>query len=264
MKTRGLRRIAGILCLLAGMFATGVRAEARPELLIYCGITLVPPMTEIARLMERELGLDIRISQGASEDLYQSLRKSGVGDLYLPGDPEYRTRHLSEGLLGEFVTVGYNQAALIVRKGNPKKVRADLRELLRDDLAVVIGSPERGAIGVETQHILERAGLYGQVVRAAAALAADSRGLNLMLKRGEADVIINFRATAYFAENAPFMEAIDLPPRTARPQALLLNLTTVSANPAAARRFMRFAAGPQGQAIFRKHGFLDNSTDLEP
>lgn len=265
MNPSPLRRLAILLCWLAALLTTGARAQDRQELLVYTGITFLPPMTEIARLLEREQpNLRITLSQGASGDLYQSLRKSGVGDLYLPGDPEYRTKHLAEGLLGDYVTVGYNQAAMIVRKGNPKKVRPDLKELLREDLAVAIGNPERSAIGLETQQILQKAGLYDKVVRHAAALAADSRGINTMLRGGEADVVINFRATAFTPENLPHLEVLDLDPKIVRPQALWLNLTTVSRNPKAARRFMEFAAGPEGQAIFRKHGFLDNRTPVQP
>jgi molybdate transport system substrate-binding protein len=37
----------------------------------------------------------------------------------LPGEPSYRAQHLAEGLLGDFATVGYNQMAIMVRKGNP-------------------------------------------------------------------------------------------------------------------------------------------------
>ncbi len=260
-----LCRVAIGWLILAGCLSTPAHAEEnRGELLIYCGITFIQPITEIARMLEKEQNVRITISQGASEDIYQSLRKSGLGDLYLPGDPEYRTRHLAEGLLGDYVTLGYNQAALIVRKGNPKRVKADLKELLRDDLAVVVGSPERGAIGLETQQILKQAGLFDKVMQNAAALAADSRSLNLMLKRGEADLIVNFRSTAYFPDNAPHIEAIDLDPRIAKPQPLWLSLTTVAKNPTVARRFMQYAAGPEGQAIFRKYGFLVDRTPSRP
>ena len=237
---------------------------AKPEMLLYCGITMVRPMTEIAQLFEKRENVRIAIAQGGSEDLYQSAKKSGVGDWYLPGEPSYRDKHLAEGLFGDQVTVGHNQMAMMVLKGNPKKVKADLHELLREDLAVVIGSPERGAIGLETQQILKQAGLFDKVVRGAAALAPDSRSLNLMLKRGEADVIVNFRATAYFPDNAAHMEALDLDPRIAKPQPLWLSLTTVAKNPRVARRFMQYAAGPEGQAIFRKYGFLDNQTPVRP
>ncbi|MCX8087161.1 MAG: substrate-binding domain-containing protein [Rhodocyclaceae bacterium] len=93
------------------LFALPAFAQPVAELLLYCGITMVKPMTEIARAFEKRENVKITISQGGSEDLYLSAKKSGIGDWYLPGEPSYRDKHLHEGLLGEYVTVGYNQMA---------------------------------------------------------------------------------------------------------------------------------------------------------
>lgn len=242
--------------------AAGQQQE-RPELLLYCGITMVRPMTEIARAFEQKENIKITIAQGGSEDLYQSAKKSGLGDLYLPGEPSYRAQHLAEGLLGDFATVGYNQMAIMVRKGNPKRVKADPKELLRPDVTMMIGSPESGSVGQETKRILESAGLYQQVVDKAILLASDSRSLNSAMKKGEADVMLNWRATGYFPDNTEVVDVIDLDPALAKPQALLLNLLNFSKNQDLARRFMEYAASEEGQAIFRKHGFLDNKTAVQ-
>ena len=245
------------LLVMAGCDGTAPSAE-RPQLLLYCGITMVHPMTEIAHAIEREQNVKITISQGGSEDLYQSLSTSRRGDLYLPGSESYRERHLSEGLLGEAVPVGYNQAALVVRKGNPKHVSADLRELLRKDLAVVICNPDSGSIGRENKRILEEAGIYQQVLDNAALLTSDSRNMNGALKNGDADLILNWRASAFFPENRDFMDVIDIDPSLAKPKRLVLNLLTFSKHPEVARRLMAYAASDQGQAIFRKFGFIDS------
>lgn len=232
--------------------------QSRANMLIYCGITMIRPMTEIARAFEAREAVKIVLAQGGSEDLYQSLRKSRVGDLYLPGEPTYRSKYLDEGLLGDVVTVGYNQLALLVRKGNPKQVKGDPRELLRPDLTVIIGNAESGSVGKETRDVLESVGLYQKVLDTALYLAPDSRVLNNAMKKNEADAILNWRATAFFPDNAVAVDVVDLNPRLARPQALLLNLLTFSTNKEAAHRFMAFAAGDEGQSIFRKWGFLDN------
>ncbi len=238
---------------------TTAQASYKEEMLIYCGITMAHPVKEIARLLEPELGVTIVITQGGSEDLYQSLRAAKKGDLYLPGSASYRKRHLDEGLLGEFVHVGYNQAALMVVKGNPKGLDNDLNHLTRPELKVVIGAPGSGSIGRETQRILDTAGIYDKVRMNTLFLSTDSRNLNYALKQGDADVTINWRATAFFAENRDQLQAIDLPPETAKPKKLLLNLLSFSKMPDKAQRFMAFAASPQGQEIFRKHGFLDKN-----
>lgn len=248
---------ATLLLILFGMNTARAEPE-RLDLLIYCGITMIRPMTEIARLFEQREAVKITLAQGGSEDLYQTLKKSRLGDLYLPGEPTYRSKNLHEGLLGDVVTVGYNQLALIVRKGNPKNIKSDPRELLRKDLMMIIGNAESGSIGQETKYVLDAIGLYDKVLNASAFLAPDSRALNAAMKKGEADVALNWRATAFFPDNATVVDVVDLSPKLAKPQALLLNLLTFSNHQDAARRFMSFAASETGQAIFRKWGFLDN------
>lgn len=259
---RWARRYILLLCAVLGaLFLTAGAALAQAgkvEMLIYCGITMVRPMTEIAQLFEKKENIKITLAQGGSEDLYQSAKKSGVGDLYLPGEPTYRDKYLSEGLLGEFQIVGYNQMAMMVAKGNPHKVKGDVRELLRKDLVVSIGNATSGSVGKETKDILDALKIYQKVVAAAIFLAPDSRGLNNALKKGEVDVVINWRATGFFADNIGALEVIDLDPKLATPQALRLNLLTFSKHKELARRFIAFSAGDEGQAIFRKYGFLDN------
>lgn len=231
-------------------------AAAADNMLIYCGITMVKPMTEIAKQFEKQEKITITLAQGGSEDLYQSARKSRQGDLYLPGEPIFRTKHQSEGLLGEYRGLGYNQMALMVQKGNPKKVKPELKELLRKDLAVVLGSSESGSVGVEARRILTQAGLYGKVAAVVVQMLPDSRSIMSAMRRGEADVTMSWRATGYFPDNASHVDVIDLPPSVAPPQELQLTLLNFSKNPAMARKFMEYAAGPQGQAIFRRYGFI--------
>lgn len=158
----------------------------------------------------------------------------------------------------EYVHVGYNQAALLVDKGNPKSVTPDLQQLLRQDLDVVLCSHEVGSIGRESKKLLESANIYNQVLQRAIYLTSDSRNLNGALKQGDADLIINWRATAFFEENRETMDVIDLDPGLAIPKKLLLNLLTFSKHPDVSRRFMEYAASEEGQAIFRQYGFLDN------
>lgn len=242
---------------MAAGLLTSLHALADRELLVYCGITMVRPMTELAQQFERSQKVKITLTQGGSEDLYQSLKKSRQGDLYLPGEPSYRAKYLSEGLLGEHRVVGYNQIAIFVHKSNPKQVKANLNELLRKDLALILGNAESGSVGQESKRILDERKLFPKAV-ARATLMPDSRAINLALRRGEGDIALNWRATAFFPDNAAHIQAIDLDPRTAPLQALLLIQLTFSKNPQLVRQFSEFVAGPEGQAVFRKYGFLDN------
>lgn len=249
----GLACAATLLCA-----ASALAQGAKTELLLYCGITMVRPMTEIARQFEQQENVKITLAQGGSEDLYQSAKKSGVGDWYLPGEPTYHARHVKEGLFGDYVTIGYNQMALVVKKGNPKQVKPDPRELLRKDLLAIVGNAESGSVGQEAKRILDSLGIYPQVVRQAAFLGSDSRSLMNAMKKDEADATLSWRATAFFPDNAAKLDAVDLDPKLAIPQALLLIQLKSTQHAEIGKRFMAFAAGEAGQAIFRKHGFLDN------
>ena len=255
------RVLTAFLSLLLALTTTVARAD-ESSLLIYCGITMVRPITELARSFEKREGLKanaINIAQGGSEDLYQSAKKSRQGDIYFPGEPSYRDKHQAEGLLGDYKLVGYNQMSIFVQKGNPKKVRPELSELLRKDLILTIGSAESGSVGQETKQVLERARMYSAVMSKAAFLVPDSRSLTISMKRGEADIALNWRATAFFPDNAPYMDVVDLDTKVADPQALLLIQLTFSENPRLARKFIDYVASPEGQVVFRKFGFLDNT-----
>ncbi|MGE5503671.1 MAG: substrate-binding domain-containing protein [Actinomycetota bacterium] len=246
--------VAGLLTIAA---VHGAHAQQKDEILIYCGITMVKPIKEIAGLMEGRHGVKVTISQGGSEDLYDALKLARTGDIYFPGSSAYRQQFAPEGLLGDAVLVGHNVASLMVAKGNPKRVKADLRELLRSDLSVLICNPETGSIGNETKRILDRAGLTKEVTNRSAFLATDSRNLIQAMKSNQADITLNWRATAFFPENRAAVDVIDLDPAISQPSRLELNLLTFSKNPALAGRFIALAASEEGQAIFRKHGFLD-------
>jgi molybdate transport system substrate-binding protein len=251
------RTIVTGLALAPLLGVSAAHAQSKPELLIYCGITMVKPIKEIAGLMEARHGIKVTISQGGSEDLYEALKLARVGDIYFPGSSSYRQQFLPDGLLGEVTPVGYNVAALMVAKGNPKRVKPDLRELLRTDLAMVVCNPETGSIGNETKKILDRAGLTKEVLNRSAFLATDSRNLVQSMKNQQADLTLNWRATAFFPENRAIVDIVDLDPAISQPSKLELNLLTFSKQPDLARQFMAFAASDDGQAIFRKNGFLD-------
>lgn len=246
-----------IIAFLGGCGNSPSTEEATDRLLIYCGITMRHPIQELANHFEKTHSCRVAIIQGGSSDLYKSLKLNRQGDLYLPGSPVYRQRYLVEGLLADYVYVGYNQAALIVQKGNPKNISADIKNLADERYTVVIGNPESGSIGLHTKKILEKAGIYKEVLRNSLALPAASRNIRRSIVEDGVDLAINWRATANFKENKELMDVLVLPEAIVPKTKLLLNLLTFSNNPKLAKEFMLYAASPAGQEIFKKYGFLD-------
>lgn len=258
MKTVRLLIVA--LCasiLLTSCGDTDKPGSAKTEMLIYCGITMVNPIKELASSFEKEHNCIITITQGGSEDLYQSLKFSKVGELYLPGSSSYRTKHLDDGFLGDYIYVGYNQAALIVQKGNPLNIPADVHLLTDKQYATVIGNPESCSIGKQSKKILSKLGIFENVMDHSVLVAADSRTMNKTIIDKTADLILNWGATAYFDENKDFMDRLSLEESIAPKKQLQINLLSFARDPELARAFMKYAASVEGQKVFHKYGFLD-------
>ena len=89
-------------------------AAQSKQLIFYCGITMVKPMTEIAKIMEKKHDVKISISQGGSQDLFDALAFSKKGDLYLPGSESYIKKNEKTGFFEKRAVIGENKAAIFV------------------------------------------------------------------------------------------------------------------------------------------------------
>jgi len=186
--------------------------------------------------------------------LLRAIKVNRVGDLYLPGSDSYIRTCVEEGLVTDTAFVGYNKAALMVQKGNPKSIPADLASLTDPGYYVVIGDPESGSIGRETQKILDRRGIFAEASANARRLTTDSKDLIRVLKEREADLVVNWYATATWPENEAALTALPIDSRFATPKRLVIGLLKTSRFPEIAKKFMSYATSPEGRAIFGKYG----------
>lgn len=238
---------------------TGCHApqEAPKELLIYCGITMIRPMTEIAEIIETQENCKIIVTKGGSGNLLKAININKVGDLYLPGSDSYIKKCVTDGLVTDTVFVGYNKAAIMVQKGNPKKITADLDNLTNKDYIVVIGNPNSGSIGRETKKILDKKGIFRAVEENVQQLTTDSKDLFFVLKDKQADVVINWYAVATWPENEPYVDVVPIAAEYASKNTLVIGLLSMSRYPDIARKIMDYAASEKGHRIFNKYGLYD-------
>ncbi len=225
------------------------------ELLIYCGITMSRPMTEIADIFEEKEDIKVFIIKGGSGNLLRSIEINGVGDLYLPGSDGYIKSAQEKGLIVDTNLVGHNRAVLMVQKGNPSNISANLENLTNPDYYVVIGNSESGSIGKETRRILKKEGIYEEVLQNTHELTTDSKDLVSALVERRADIVINWYAVSTWDENANYMDVIPIGTELAPPQKLILATLKTAKEPELAKFFMEYAVSDEGQAIFEKYGF---------
>ncbi len=224
----------------------------QPELLLYCGITMIRPMTEICQIVEKEKNCKILITKGGSGELLNAIKVNKTGDLFLPGSENYISDAKTSGIVTDSVDVGANQAALLCPKGNPKQIPMTLASLADPKYYVVLSDPDSGAIGKESKKILDAANLWDPVIANTKKLTTDAKRLTQFLKDGVADLTINWCATASWEENAPFVDAYPIP--SAPQNKLVLGILSSSKHPEIARTVMALSASDKGKAIFQKYG----------
>ncbi len=230
-------------------------SESQKKLVIYCGITMLNPMVDLSKDFGKKHGCKVQFVKGGSGKLLKLLLKNKNGDLFLPGSDSYIKNMGTEhpGLVTAKAHVGYNQAAIFVKKGNPKGIAADLNALGNGQYRVIIGSHEKGSIGKETKKILSKHGTFDQV-REKATIALNSQSLVNAIKADKADVSINWFAVSTWPQYKDHVDALKISSEFASKKKLVLAVLQNSQSPDLAKAFLNFASSEKGNATFRKYG----------
>ena len=233
------------------------KAPEKDVILIYCGMTMIKPVLELASQFEQQENCIVKMTYGGSNHLKKSIEINKIGDLYLPGKDSYIKELAASDVVTETCSIGYNRAVLFVPYGNPQKLSADLANLMDNRLHVVIGSDNSGSIGRETRRILDQAGIYQKVVDNALYLTTDSKGLAKAIRNKEADIVINWQAVLHLDDNKRYMTALPIADDYTKKQPLIMGLLRYSQHPQLAKKFMELVTSPVGQEVFKRYGFQD-------
>lgn len=226
-----------------------------PELLVFCGITMIDPVMVLSEMAEKRLSVRIQLTYGGSKDLAKSIIVNRLGDIYLPGTQAFIDEMDADGHIALSRQVGHNQIAFFVRKGNPKNIDGRLVNLMNPALLVAIGHQDLGSVGAEAKRILEQKGIYDQVIRNTAFMASDSKGMTMGLREKRIDLAMNWRSVIRFKDNADYMDEIDIEPGYAVKHPLVMGRLVYSRHPDIADQFIALCASETGRKIFGKYGF---------
>ena len=230
----------------AASSSSATSAAAAGKLTVLAAASLSESFKELGTAFEaKHPGSKITFSFDSSSALAAQANNAAPADLFASADQANMKKVTDAGNATGPKVFAHNKLAIIVAKGNPKKVKS-LADFTR--LSFVLCAPEVpcGKYGVES---LSKAGVKAQP----RSLETNVKGVVTKVTSGEADAGIGYVTDAKAA--AASAEGIEIPDAhnviADYPMAVLKQ----SANANLAYAFVDYILGPEAQAVLAKYGF---------
>ena len=241
--------------------APGTGGSDAVELTVAGAASLKEVLGEAAAAYEdASPGTTVTLATGSSAALAAQIREGAPADVFLSADTATPDELARDGLAaGDPVVFAMNELTVIVPVDNPGRV-ASPADLARDGLVVIAVGDEAPITRYATQLVANLATLPGYPPDFEAAYAAnvaskeDSvKAVVAKIELGEGDAGIVYVTDAAAASR---VRAVPVPDEANVPATYAGVVVAASEHRAAARAFLDWFAGPDGQAILGRHGFL--------
>lgn len=254
--------MAGSLIVLIGIGIVLNRKEKSSNsgttIMLHCAASNRAVMESIRQAYEEEFDKKVEIQYGPSQTLLSSIEVAKLGDLYLPADDSYLTIGTEKGLIAETLPIAKMKAVIAIPKDNPKGI-SSLKDLLRDDVRVVLASPDSAAIGKVVREVLNEAGMWSELENANKAFRATVNEVANDVTLGAADAGIVYDAVLHTYPDLTFVEVPELEATVSK---ISVGVIATTKQPADALHFARYvSAADRGLQHYRKHGFRVSGGD---
>lgn len=220
------------------------------SLIVYSGAGLKKPMEEIAKEFEKDNNVKIQYIFAGSAQLLSQLEASGKGDVFIVGSKPTYDAAKEKKLVGESKEVAYHTPTIIVKKGNPKKIKT-LEDLQKDGIKVILGDEKANAVGKTTQKIIQKNKLTG-IEKNVAAKTATVSEMVVQIVDGTADAAIATKDSVFGNDK---IEIIEIDPTKNVDQILPIGAAEASKEKELANKFVDYVSSDKGKAVFEKYGF---------
>jgi len=228
-------------------------SQGRPEVLLFCGAGLRPPIEVLVQEFSSTEHVNIVVDYAGGEVLLSKMKLSGQGDLYMPGDNRYVDKAAEQNLIASRRCVCYFVPTILVGKGNPKMIRS-LPDLARADVRVGLGDPRATPIGLVSRELFQKNGIpWEKVERAVTFQSATVNELGIQVQTGALDAVIVWDAVAkQYAQHA---DEVPIPLKHNIVSTVDMAILVSARHPDLARRFAEFVGSNRGRQVFSQHGY---------
>lgn len=233
------------------------------EITILCAASNKTVIDQIRKQYEEETGRSVSIQFGNSQSLLAQLEISKRGDLYLPADDGFLTIAKNKKLVEEVLPIASMHIGLVVKKGNPKGINS-LKDLMRDDVRLVLADPEAAAVTKLARTILENSGQWDAIKNVTKAFRSTVTEVAADVQISAADVGIVYNPVLVTFPDLEFVQIEELESGISQ---VSIGITSNCKQPAAALHFARYVSSiDRGLTTYKANGFDigagDNWTDV--
>ena len=236
--------------MLAGLLLALLAAQSSAEeVLVFGAASLTEALQEIGKAFEARAGVAARFSFGASSDLARQIQAGAPADVFFSADTAKMDALEKAGTVRradrrEFLT---NQLVVVVPGASSRRIAGakDLARLPR----LALADPEAVPAGIYARKWLEAEGVWTEV-KAKGVPTLDVRAALAAVESEAVDAGIVYRTDATISKSVQVAFVVTGGP------AITYSLAKLAASKsAAAQRFVDFAAGEEGRAVFERRGF---------
>lgn len=233
---------------------SGLAADEKP-MLIFAAASLQGVMDEARMAIGARLGIDITVSLASSSALARQIAAGAPADLFLSANRpwvEYTVQNCA-AKANSVRPVAANRLVIVRARGAAKTPRPTPGAFGGSMAAgwTAIGHPQTVPVGIYARQALTWLGVW-QRLQGRLAYAANARAALALVERGQADFGIVY-ATDARASDA--VETIYRFEQAAHDRILYFGAIVAGGKEARARAVLDYLTGPQGWALFRRHGF---------
>jgi molybdate transport system substrate-binding protein len=218
------------------------------NLTVLAAASLTESFAELGRSFEaRHPGTKITFNFDSSSALATQANNDVPADLFASADQPNMKKVTDAGNATDPKVFAHNRLAIIVAKGNPKKITG-LADLARPGVTFVLCAPEVPC-GKYAAEAMSKAGVKGTPK----SLETNVKGVVTKVTTGQVDAGIGYATDAKAAGAAA--EGVDIPDEQNVIADYPVALLEQSPNAELARAFLDYILGADGQGVLARYGF---------
>ena len=251
-----MKEIIAVLIILLGAGCQSPSPQSHdkgsPELVVAAAANLTDVFPELGQRFTDNTGIRVVFSFGATSDLSRQIENGAPFDVFAAADTVHIEKLEAQGLLTPGTRRLYARGRLVMWLP-PNGLKAERIEDITGEAyeRIAIAKPDVAPYGRATVESLRALGIWDQVERKVVYGQSVSQ-TKQFAATGNAEVAFIPLALVKPGEGT----YLEVDARLHQPIEQALGIVKASRNVAAARQFVDFLLGPEGQAVFSKKGYF--------